>query len=75
MEQGIYEHNWQYFTRNSLTTLAITLLSIYVTNTGIDVCRELSKHQQFKTGVRKRVIILTILMETVLCLRLIMIWS
>ena len=75
MAAGVYEHNWQYYTRNTWTTLAIGILSVYVISTGHGVSKELLRFDQFKSSVRFRVNVLSALMVTVLCLRLIMIWS
>jgi hypothetical protein len=40
---GKYEDNWGYFTRNSLTSLAILILSVYVISTGYGVFKELKR--------------------------------
>lgn len=74
ISNDIYEHNWYYFTRNALTTLAFLVLSGYIGNTCHLLCGELSKHKQFD-GVKQRVVMLSVLMEIVLVLRLIMIWT
>ena len=71
---GIYEHNPLYFTRNSLTTLAIAVLSCYNLSTCYYLNLHLEKQKAFHE-VNMRVRILTVLMEVVLCLRLGMIWS
>lgn len=72
---GLYEHNWEYFTRNALTTLSIVMLSVYVLWIGFGLAHELNKYTQFKGGVRIRTILLSTVMEIALCLRLFMIWS
>ena len=48
---------------------------MYTVHTGFQVAKELSKHEEFKSEVRVRVIILCSLIEIVLLLRLGMIWS
>jgi hypothetical protein len=73
--QGKYEDNGWYYSRNSLTSLAILILSVYNIHTGCKVAHELSKHEEFRSEVRVRVIILCTLIEIVLILRLGMIWS
>jgi len=73
--KGKYEDNGWYYSRNTLTTLAIVLLTAYTTNTGILLSSELNKHEEFKTEVRLRVITLCSLIDVVLLLRLGMIWS
>ena len=72
--QGQYEHNALYFTRNSLTSIAILTLSGYIVEVGGLLNHELQKEKLF-SGVRKRVLAISVLMEVVLCLRLVMIWS
>ena len=73
--QGKYEDNAWYYSRNSLTSLAVIMLSLYTINTGYQVALELSKHEEFRSEVRLRVIVLCSLIEIVLLLRLGMIWS
>jgi hypothetical protein len=46
VSQGIYEHNWQYYTRNTLTSLAIVILSTYILVTGLGLSRELARFDQ-----------------------------
>jgi hypothetical protein len=75
LEQGKYEDNAWYYSRNVLTSLAIFVLSVYTVNTGYYVAEELQKHEEFKRDVRVRVIVLCSLIEVVLLLRLAMIWS
>jgi len=74
IDAGHYEHNPLYFTRNSLTSLAIALLSVYICMICILLSQELAKDDLFN-GVRQRVILVSVLFGTVLALRMIMIWS
>jgi hypothetical protein len=75
VEAGIYEDNWEYYTRNGLTTIALTTLCFYAITTGHYVSQELRKIESFKTAVCRRVLILCALMVVVLLLRLVMIWT
>jgi hypothetical protein len=75
IENGDYESNWEYYTRNSLTTLAILLLSVFTVGIGFGLNRELNNFEKLRGGVRLRAIILSTIMETALALRLFMIWS
>lgn len=73
--QGLYENNWEYYSRNGLTSLAICVLSVYVVGIGKSLARELSKYKELRSGVRSRAILLTVIMEVALLLRLFMIWT
>ena len=74
ISQGKYEDNGWYKSRNSLTTVAILILTVYTINTGVKVAAELAKHDDFKNQGRTRVIVLCFLIEIVLVLRLVMVW-
>jgi len=45
IENGDYESNWEYYTRNSLTTLAILLLSVFTVGIGFGLNRELNNFE------------------------------
>lgn len=73
LQEGKYEDNWLYYTRNVLTSIAICTLSFYNVNTCLVLCKYLRTHASF-ANVKRRVIYLSVLIEIVMILRLAMIW-
>jgi hypothetical protein len=75
VQAGLYEHNWEYYTRNSLTSAAALVLALYAVFTCVALSREFNKYDLYKRVVKTRVIKLSVLVVIVLVLRVTMIWS
>lgn len=75
MQAGFYEHNWEYYTRNSLTSAAAFVLAMYAVFLCVALSREFNKYELYKRVVKNRVIKLSVLVVIVLVLRVTMIWS
>lgn len=76
IKDQIYEHNWEYFTRNSLTTFGIILYAMYVVPLWYQLSQALrQKRNNHSLRVRQKVQAISFFILAVLLLRLCMIWS
>lgn len=71
----MYENNLEFYLRNTLTSIAIILLSYYNIRYTYGLSKLMSTHAAFRNGVRCKIITISTLIQVVLFLRLVWIWT
>jgi hypothetical protein len=71
----MHENNFEFYLRNSLTSVAIGFLSYYNIRYTSGLYSLMGKHAAFRNGVRCKIITISTLIQVVLILRFFWIWA
>ena len=74
-EEGKFEHNGYYFTRNGLTTVATLIYTYYNLRYTYLLQKILNQHKLLREAARTKVILQCLLIQVIVFMRVVMIWS
>jgi hypothetical protein len=71
----MYENNFEFYLRNTLTSIAVVILSYYNIRYAVSLINRMSEYTAFKHGVRFKIIGISTLIQVCLILRFFWIWT